>query len=89
MQTQCTYAADESAKSSRGPQLMANPDDMGERLQRLEALVGSLAKNPQPSTLNGGPVSGVMAPNEVTNGYPSVETALQPHRWCVQSSEQA
>ena len=57
---------------------MANPDDMGERLQRLEALVGSLAKNPSGVTLNGGSAPGPMVPNEATNGYPSVETALQP-----------
>ena len=58
---------------------MASPDDMGDRIQKLEALVSSLVR-PPPGPANGdaGVTQAALAASEATNGYPSIESALQP-----------
>ena len=80
MQGQCVYVADEGAKVGKGSHSMANPDDMGDRIQKLEALVSSLVRPPAPSANGDGAASNqaAYAASEALNGYPSIESALQP-----------
>lgn len=75
MAVHCIYAADEGAKASRSVQMITNPEDMGDRIQRLEALVGSLVKGPSGNSNMPLGHPGTDDPN----GYPSLENALQPN----------
>ena len=71
MQSSCAYAADD--KAGKGAPLASSSGDMSERIQKLEALVNSLARAPTGS--NGDPQGGL---GDDANGYPSLESALQP-----------
>ena len=74
MAAHCIYAADEGAKANRGAHLITNHEDMGNRIQRLEALVSSLVKTQ--AVGNNMPAGHPIADDP--NGYPSLENALQP-----------
>ena len=83
MQGQCVYAADEGAKAGKGSHSMTSPDDMGDRIQKLEALVSSLVRPPPTASANGDGAAAASnqaayAAHEAANGYPSIESALQP-----------
>ena len=80
LQVQCTYASDGSAKAGTMPPLASNQGDVSERIQKLEALISSLVRAPAGSPVNGGSqaAQGSLVVNETTNGYPSIESALQP-----------
>ena len=90
----CIYAAQDGIKSSAGGHHAGGMDEMGDRLNRLEALVSSMAKSPSsslPDGLTALPSVLPARPRE-TGGeaYPSVETAMEtsaPYGAMVSASE--
>ena len=53
---------------------------MGDRIQKLESLVSSLVRASSTSSPNGDAAvsQAALSTNEAANGYPSIESALQP-----------
>lgn len=80
MQGQCVYAADDTSRANRGSQPISNPEDMGDRLQRLESIISSMVKAPAAPASNGeaSMLQAALTRSDAMNGYPAVESALQP-----------
>ena len=73
MQAGCTYATNGTTKGKGS--INGGPDDVGDRIHRLEALVTSLVKGAPPSN----PTSDhpYATADSKTTGYPALESALQ------------
>ena len=72
MQAGCSYATDDMrAKGSAN----GGPDNVGDRIHRLEALVSSLVKGNRSSQPPG--ELSYVSPASDSDGYPAVESALE------------